>query len=139
MIRNILIALVAIALLSQLVPIDRSNPPATQVVTAPAEVRAVLEESCYDCHSYNTRWPWYGYVAPVSWMLAYTISEARGKMNLSTWDAYTPKKQADHLEEIWEEVDEGNMPKFPYLWMHADAVLTEADKELLENWADPAL
>jgi len=134
-----LIGLVAFLLLAQLVPIDRSNPPVTAEVPAPPAVRAILERSCYDCHSNESRWPWYGYVAPVSWIMAYDISEARGHVNFSTWDAYTEEKQAHKLEEVWEEVEEGEMPFFVYLPLHPEAELSEADKELLEAWADPAL
>ena len=60
-------------------------------------------------------------------------------MNFSTWDTYTEEKQADKLEEVWEKVDEGAMPLPIYLWLHPEAELSEADKELLEDWADPAL
>ena len=134
-----MIGLVAFLLLAQLVPIDRSNPPVTSEVPTPAAVRAILERSCYDCHSHQSRWPWYGYVAPASWLLAYDIQEAREHMNFSTWDAYTEEKRSDKLEELWEEVDEGAMPLPIYLWLHPEAELSEADKELLEDWADPAL
>lgn len=126
-------------LLAQLVPIDRSNPPVTAEVPAPPAVRAILERSCYDCHSNQSRWPWYGYVAPLSWVMAYDIHEARDHVNFSTWDAYTEKKRVDMLEEVWEEVDEGEMPFFVYLPLHPEAELSEADKQLLEDWADPAL
>jgi hypothetical protein len=134
-----LIGLVAFLLLAQLVPIDRSNPPVTAEVPAPPAVRAILERSCYDCHSNQSRWPWYGYVAPLSWVMAYDIHEARDHVNFSTWDAYTEKKRVDMLEEVWEEVDEGEMPFFVYLPLHPEAELSEADKQLLEDWADPAL
>lgn len=126
-------------LLAQLVPIDRSNPPVTAEVPAPPAVRAILERSCYDCHSNQSRWPWYGYVAPLSWVMAYDIHEARDHVNFSTWDAYTEKKRVDMLEEVWEQVDEGEMPFFVYLPLHPEAELSEADKQLLEDWADPAL
>jgi hypothetical protein len=134
-----LIGLVAFLLLAQLVPIDRSNPPVTAEVPAPPAVRAILERSCYDCHSNQSRWPWYGYVAPLSWVMAYDIHEARDHVNFSTWDAYTEKKRVDMLEEVWEQVDEGEMPFFVYLPLHPEAELSEADKQLLEDWADPAL
>lgn len=134
-----MIGLVAFLLLAQLVPIDRSNPPVTAEVPAPPAVRAILERSCYDCHSNQSRWPWYGYVAPLSWVMAYDIHEARDHVNFSTWDAYTEKKRVDMLEEVWEQVDEGEMPFFVYLPLHPEAELSEADKQLLEDWADPAL
>jgi hypothetical protein len=73
--------------LAQLVPLDRSNPPVSAEVPATPEVRAILKRSCYDCHSNETRWPWYAYAAPMSWLLVYDVHEAREHMNFSTWDA----------------------------------------------------
>ena len=67
----------------QLVPIDRDNPPVDFDMPAPSAVKSILKRSCYDCHSHETRWPWYGYVAPVPWLLAYNVAEARSELNLS--------------------------------------------------------
>ncbi len=127
-------ALGALAL-CQLVPIDRSRPPVESEVDAPAEVRTLLKRSCYDCHSHQTRWPWYGYVAPVSWLLAYDVREAREELNLSTWGRYSKKKQAKKREEMWEEVSEGHMPLWYYLPLHPEARLSAADRDTLRAWA----
>jgi len=70
----------------QLVPVDRTNPPVESAVAAPAEVRSILRRSCFNCHSYETEWPWYGYVAPLSWLVAHHVHEAREEMNFSTWN-----------------------------------------------------
>jgi hypothetical protein len=120
--------------LIQLVPIDRSNPPVETEVAAPDDVRAILERACYDCHSHEARWPWYGYVAPVSWLVAYDISEAREHLNFSTWNQYVPKDQAKNFEEIWEEVEEGDMPLPIYPPLHPEAYLDDADLERLHAW-----
>lgn len=129
------LAAIAGAVAIQLVPIDRSNPPVESQVPAPPEVRAILERACYDCHSHETVWPWYGYVAPFSWLLAYDVREGREHLNLSAWERYTAKKQAKKLEEIPEEVDEGNMPPWFYLPLHPEARLDAADRETLRRWA----
>lgn len=135
---KVLVGVVVVFGLMQLVPIDRSNPPVDGPLQAPPEVAKILERSCNDCHSHQSRWPWYGYVAPVSWLLWRDINEGREHMNFSTWQRYDAKRQAKKLKEIWEEVDEGEMPMAIYLVMHSDAKLTAADKDVLHNWTTQA-
>ena len=121
----------------QFVPVDRENPPVTGEVTAPAQVKALLKRSCYDCHSNETRWPWYAYVAPVSWLVAEDVEEGREHLNFSEWDKLSPSRQARLKEEIAEEVAEGEMPLSNYLITHPDAELSDADKALLYSWTGP--
>jgi len=132
-------AIVAIGVLFlaiQLVPVDRTNPPETGRVPAPEAVAAVLERSCFDCHSNNTRWPWYAYVAPVSWLVAYDVHEAREHMNFSEWDRLSAEKRAKKIHEVWEEVEEGEMPLWYYLPLHEDARLVPQDLTALRTWAE---
>lgn len=135
--RNRILVGIGVAFLAfQLVPIDRENPPAETEIPAPPEVRQVLERACYDCHSNESHWPWYGYVAPASWLVAYDIAEAREHMNFSTWNRYDREEQLDLVEEIWEEVDEGEMPPFFYTPLHSHANLDANDHDLLRAWAE---
>lgn len=122
----------------QLYPIDRTNPPVQSDFSGPAEVKEVLKTACYDCHSNETQWPWYSYVAPVSWLVADHVEEARAEFNLSAWDAIGEMRQMKIREEMWEEVEEGEMPLPPYVWLHSEAVLSEAQKKILEEWAEGA-
>jgi hypothetical protein len=131
--RVILIGIAALAA-AQLVPVSRQNPPVQQEVPAPPQVREVLRRSCYDCHSNETRWPWYSRVAPVSWLVAYDVRHARGHANFSTWDKYDEKKRADILDDIWQEVRDHEMPLFYYLPLHPQARLSDVDRELLHQW-----
>ena len=78
-----LLAIVAIGI--QLYPVARTNPPVTADFSGPAEVKAVLKTACYDCHSNETRWPWYSYVAPLSWLVTHDVEEGRAEFNLSAW------------------------------------------------------
>lgn len=128
-------ALVGLALAIQLVPVDRSNPPVTADLDAPPAVHAVLRASCYDCHSNETRWPWYSRVAPVSWLVAHDVEEARGRLNFSLWGTYEWKRQQRLAEEIWEEVEAGEMPLGVYLLAHADAHLSDEDRAVLAAWS----
>jgi hypothetical protein len=135
---RILLGLALFMLAIQLVPVPRTNPPVEEEVPAPADVRAVLGRSCYDCHSHETRWPWYAWVAPTSWLLAWDVSEAREHLNFSTWNRYDAEKRRELLEEAWEEVEEGHMPLRIYLWLHPDAKLGDAERELLRDWSESA-
>lgn len=125
---------IGIVVVIQLIPADRSNPPVEEEISVSDDVRAVLRESCFDCHSNETRWPWYAYVAPVSWWVTGHVDHARGHVNFSTWNRYDAEERADKLEEIWEEVEEGAMPLPKYLWIHGEARLTEADMAILRAW-----
>lgn len=118
----------------QLYPLDRSNPPVVREVDAPPEVKAVLERACYDCHSHQTRWPWYAWVAPVSFLVVHDVSEAREHLNFSDWGRYTPEKARKKIDEILEEVEEGEMPLFYYLPLHPEAELATEDRLAIEEW-----
>jgi len=120
---------------AQLVPVERTNPPVEEEVPAPAEVREVLRRACYDCHSNETRWPWYAHVAPVSWMVVHDVKHARKHLNFSTWNAYDAKKRRKKLDELWEEVDEGEMPLWTYRPLHPESRLDASDLRLLRAWA----
>ena len=122
----------------QLVPVERSNPPVLAEVPAPPEVREVIERACYDCHSHETRWPWYAQLAPASWLLAYDVAEAREHMNFSDWKQYDEDEQRDLVEEAWEEVEEGEMPPWFYLPLHPEARLSDAERGVLRRWAESA-
>jgi hypothetical protein len=133
--RWVLLGIVLALIAMQFVPVERTNPPVEAEVPAPANIRAVLKRACYDCHSNETVRPWYSHVAPVSWLVAHDVHEARKEMNFSTWNQYNPKRQAKKLAEVWEEVDEGEMPLWYYLVVHRDAALSAEDKALLREWA----
>lgn len=136
---KLLLAAVAVGFVAlQLVPLDRDNPPIESGLSAPDAIQALLERSCYDCHSHETRWRWYGYVAPVSFLVAHDVHEARDKMNFSTWKAYRPDERADMIGEALEEVSEDAMPPWHYLIMHPSARLSETDRDLLAAWARTA-
>ena len=120
---------------------DRTNPPVDPArsvdatATVPAAVAEVLKRSCYDCHSSETRWPWYSAVAPMAWGVADHVIEGRSKLNFSEWGAYPPRKRVAILEKMCEEVREGGMPLTSYLVLHWDARLSEADWKSVCDWS----
>jgi len=131
--RIVLLALLAILVGIQFVPVDRSNPPVTQEIVAPQAVKDILKRACYDCHSNETQWPWYGHVAPVSLLLANHVEEGREHLNFSEWDQVKDPRHA--IEECWEEVEEGEMPLKSYLLLHRSAELSAEDLATLKSWA----
>jgi hypothetical protein len=102
----------------------------------PTEVARLLRAACYDCHSHETHWPWYGRVAPVSWWLADHIQEGRDALNFSDWPNDNPVKARKRISNLADEIAAGTMPLKSYTWMHADARFTVAQKKLLADWAD---
>jgi hypothetical protein len=138
LLRTSLVVLAVIAIGIQLVPVSRTNPPVETEVPAPEEVRAILKRACYDCHSHETRWPWYAHVAPVSWLVAYDVHEAREHLNFSTWNRYDAEEQRDLLGEAWEEVKERHMPLWYYVPLHREARLERADRRALREWTNAA-
>lgn len=101
----------------------------------PLEVKTILEQSCYDCHSNNTVYPWYNNVAPISFWLADHIKHGKGHLNFSEWDGYDDKKKDHKLEEVEEMISEGEMPLNEYTWTHEEARLTEAQRTAIVDWA----
>jgi cytochrome c len=93
----------------------------------PADARAVLVTKCADCHSNETRWPVYSWVAPGSWLIERDIVEARKKMDLSRWEEMPKETQESWMAEIAHEARKGDMPPMQYLVLHWSADLSESD------------
>ena len=107
---------------------------AFEAETTPSEeVKAILRTNCYDCHSNQTEYPWYSYIAPVSYYLDDHIRHGKGEFNVSKWETFSVKKKDHKLEEVIEEVEEGHMPLDSYTWLHGD--LSEDDADALIEWA----
>jgi len=132
LVRPLLLALgllVAACLAIQLIPVWllQANPP---VVSEPKwdspATRALAQRACFDCHSNETKWPWYTWVAPMSWLVQRDVHEGREHMNLSEWD-----REQKHADEAPEMVEEGEMPPWFYLPLHSEAKLSAEEKEQL--------
>jgi hypothetical protein len=125
--------LVAIFLCMQLILVDRSNPPVASDLDAPIEVKTILKRSCYDCHSNEVNWPWYSYVAPVSWLVVHDVKEGREELNFSEWGKHSGNSEMK--KEIIEEIAEGEMPLPIYLIAHPKASISEQEFAVLKQWA----
>ena len=130
---KVLLTIVGLAVLIQFVPYGRehTNP---EVVSEPRwdspRTRELFMRACGDCHSNETKWPWYSGIAPISWLVAYDVDEGREHFNVSMWGV----QEENEGEEAAEEVREGEMPPWAYLLAHPEARLDEAEKrELIEG------
>lgn len=132
----IVIALAAVFVVIQLVPVDRTNPAGGKPFDAPPNVQAIAKRACFDCHSNETVWPWYSYVAPVSWLVAHDVEEGRKHLNLSYFADMSPEKRSAKADEMAEEAERDFMPLPNYLKMHSEAKLSAEDKKALRTWAD---
>jgi hypothetical protein len=134
-----LFAMLVMAMLQFIQP-AHTNPPVTNdflaATAAPQNIAAMFHAACYDCHSNQTRWPWYSHLAPMSWQIAQDVSGGRGQMNLSEWPANDPKRAWKRMEDMSEEIDQQEMPLKKYTLIHADARLTADQRTALTQWLD---
>lgn len=89
----------------------------------------------YDCHSNETNWKWYSYIAPASWLVAHHVKKGREHINFSNWGNIPIDKKEKIVEEVWEEIEEDKMPLKIYTLMHKNAVLHEEQKEIIREWS----
>ncbi len=142
MFKKIAWVVVSLFLLIQFIRPDQKNPVVNatidfqNVANSPAEVLLILRNACYDCHSFETKYPWYTQIAPVSWWLANHIREGREHLNFSEFGKLPPGDRAETLGEAAEAVQEGEMPLPSYTWLglHPEANLTAAQQRLLVEW-----
>jgi hypothetical protein len=131
------LAALGLVLVAQVVPYGRnhSNPP---IVAEPtwdsASTRGLAERACFDCHSNQTRWPWYSHVAPMSWLVQNHVDEGRSVLNFSEWG-----RGNSEAGEAAETVREREMPPRSYVLLHPAARLTDAEREQLARGLDASL
>lgn len=132
------VTLFAAAQLVQPEPLEgaaRKKPPAWENPRLDRRVAGVLQRACADCHSNETRWPWYARVSPASWLLADHVRRGRAQLNLSfSWSI-----DENTRGEIGDAVSAGTMPPPSYLLLHPEAKLSEGERKLIWDWAIDAL
>jgi hypothetical protein len=101
----------------------------------PEPVMTLLRRACFDCHSNDTRWPWYARVPPSSWLVLRDVKRGRGQVNFSQWSRYNPFDRADILDKVCDLAVQGKMPPRPYRLLHAEARLTETEVSTLCAWS----
>ena len=141
-IKWVLIVVACLLVIAQLWRPAQTNPAIDSSQTLEAHVQfdpkvaAILDRSCYDCHSNKTRWPWYANVAPVSWFVIDHVNEGRHDLNFSEWGKYSREDRKKQLGQLCELITEGWMPLSSYTPLHPEAKLSDEDKKLLCNWAN---
>ena len=137
-----MIAILAIIIILQFVgpsrPENYDSSPADLIATEQLEeeVATLLRNACYDCHSMESKYPWYANIAPVKWMIYDHIYEGREELNFSEWANLEKRAKIRKLKDIAEEVEEGEMPMESYVKMHAEANLTDEQRAMIVEWAN---
>jgi hypothetical protein len=103
------------------------------------DVKAILSKACNDCHSNNTRYPWYSNIQPVDWWMNKHIVKGKKGMNLDEYTNRRLRYQYHKMEDLVEQVKEGKMPLNSYTWIHKDAILSLEEKNSLINWANSVM
>ncbi|WP_178988907.1 heme-binding domain-containing protein [Winogradskyella schleiferi] len=101
----------------------------------PEDVKLILKNTCNDCHSDNTRYPWYDKITPVNYWLAEHVEDGKKHFNISKWNDYSDKKKDHKLDELIEMVEEKEMPLPSYTWTHGDADLSQEQIDAVVSWA----
>jgi len=108
----------------------------TSLYATPDSVKTILAKACNDCHSNNTKYPWYSNIQPVAWWLADHVEEGKRELNFDEFATYSLRKQYHKLEETNGIVKDGEMPLSSYTWIHKEAKLTEGEKIAIANWTN---
>ena len=132
--KQVAVVVVVVFAVAQLIRPSRANPPtdpsrtlATHLGAGGSGVVSVLDRSCGDCHSNATTWPGYTQVAPLSWLMVYTVKEGRKRVNFSEWASYSPEDQQSLLAASCQAVSSGKMPGGAWTTLHPDARLSAQD------------
>lgn len=100
-----------------------------EVNTVPRMVQNKIKVSCYDCHSNNTKYPWYNKVQPVAWFLEDHIKEGKDELNFNEWGDYSDRRKNSKLRSIISQIEDDEMPLDSYTLIHRDAKFSESEKK----------
>jgi hypothetical protein len=138
--KKILVVILVAFVIIQFFPIDKTVPAPTpgmdflKIKNVKPEIAQLINNSCYDCHSNETRYPWYSGIAPASWFVKNHINNGRKHLNFSTFAVYEPKQQIHKLEECVEMIEKKEMPLDSYFLGHQDAKLTDEQRKILIDY-----
>lgn len=140
LIKKILLGLLGVLVVMQIFQSNKTNPPADSkkdflvVNNAPTDIAKLFKAACYDCHSNETKYPWYTYVQPVGYWINGHIKGARQSLNYSDWTTFSGNKKATAIEETIEYIEKRWMPLGSYANLHPEAKLSDGDIEKLTSW-----
>ncbi len=142
MIKKILLFLLIALLIIQFIHPKKNQAEGAQtnfignVFPVPEKVKVILAKACNDCHTNNTSYPWYTKFQPIDWWINDHILDGKKELNFDEYANKNLRFQYHKMEEIVEQVKEGEMPLASYTWIHNDAKLSEVERNELINWAD---
>jgi hypothetical protein len=134
---KITLGIILFLLVIQVFSIDKTNPKVDpnvdmfKTVKMPVDVEVLLKNACADCHSYETKYPWYTSVEPISWLIKGHINGGRDHFNMSEWQSYDVSKKNHKVNDCMEVIEKKWMPMATYTWMHPKAKLSDADRKRL--------
>lgn len=138
--KKILLWTIIILVAIQLIPVDRTNKPVrtqdnfVDIYKTSPQIREILKNACYDCHSDETKYPSYSYIAPISWVLKDHVNQGREHLNFSKWGTYNKDLTTNALEKNIQTIKNYEMPMPSYIQYHPKANLTKKQREELENY-----
>lgn len=142
MLKRILLILLIIFIVIQYFRPEKNLHPGSQpndistLYPIPENVDTILIHACKDCHSNNTRYPWYNRIQPVAWFLDNHVRDGKRSFNLNEFTTYPAWRQYDKISEVKKQIDKGDMPLSSYTWIHKDAILTDGQKSTVESWSE---
>ncbi|MDY0365835.1 MAG: heme-binding domain-containing protein [Arcobacteraceae bacterium] len=133
--KGTLFVFIVIILAMQFIPAPKSNPTfdKNSEFVFPKEMEPLIKHACYDCHSYETKWPWYSYIAPMSYSVSKNVTNARAALNFSIWQEYDEDKQYEKIKEFFRTVY-APMPPRDYIRFHSEADLSVKEREMIRKW-----
>ena len=142
MFKTLLLWVLGLFVALQAIQIDIPEPPKqidpNDEIKAPKEIMAILKTSCYDCHSYQTKMPWYGHISPVSLEVKSHIKNGRAAVNFQEWRQYDEANKQKIFDGIVKTIN-FRMPLPMYLMVHEEAKLTKSQREKIKTWAQSHL
>jgi hypothetical protein len=138
--KKIFLVLFVLFILLQFIRPERTNPVVEgKALEIPEHILPLLQRACFDCHSNDTKWPWYSNIMPATYFLTNHVNEGRKHLNFSEWETYSRNKKEDKLLEICEEMEEQKMPLAPYLLLHSEAKLSPEEIKKICDWTENVL
>ena len=141
MLKKTVIIIVVILIGIQFIRVEKKNPPVDEKLTlnTDSKVMDILKNSCYDCHSFETEWPTYSSIAPISFFVASHVNKGRKALNFSEWANIEAKTKVNRLERAVKTVNNEMMALPSYVSVHENAKLSKEDKVTLTQWFEKEL
>jgi hypothetical protein len=139
-VKKILLGLLLVFIVMQFIRPARNRSSAKQAtdmittLNVPSNVAGILKASCYDCHSNNTRYPWYSNIQPAGWLLAKHIKDGKEQLNFNEFGNYSKRRQLSKLRAVENSIKDGSMPLSSYTWLHSGAKLSAESKAMVLDW-----